>query len=154
MKIKKIIFVFLFLIASLITKAQVIVSEGFDGPNPTSPAAWPATNLPFGWTQAKGTGASINNYWDRMNNPGSNPTCSPFGTAMVRFRSFYVTIGGEQGYLISKPFDLGARPPGVSSNVRFKIYREGTAGNDNIMFHVPAELHRQTHAERGHCMAL
>ncbi len=133
MKIKKIIFAFLFLFTSSITKAQVILSENFDQPNPTVPVSWPASNLPFGWTQSRGAGSTSNdNYWDRMNNPGSNPTCSPFGTAMVRYRSFYVTPAGESGYLVSKPFDLGARPAGLSSNVRFRIYRENTPGTDNI----------------------
>ncbi|MEP7171595.1 MAG: choice-of-anchor J domain-containing protein, partial [Bacteroidota bacterium] len=132
---KKIIFIsLLFLIASN-ANAQVEVSEGFDQPTGNSVAPlWPANNLPFGWTMIKGN--DVNAYWDRMNNPGVLPPCSPHGgTAMVRARTAYTTTANDVSFLVSKPYDLSTRGA-ITSNVRFWIYRDGTNAVDNIQVYV------------------
>ncbi|HKR05663.1 MAG TPA: GEVED domain-containing protein, partial [Bacteroidia bacterium] len=111
-------------------KAQVVKTENFD--NNFTGTAWPNTELPFGWVSGKiAPSTDANNYWDRVN-VGVLPACAPRGGSpgMVRFRSAYIMTGGEQGYLVSRPYDLTARPG--ASTVSFWVYREATAGNDNI----------------------
>ncbi|MEP7169137.1 MAG: GEVED domain-containing protein, partial [Bacteroidota bacterium] len=121
----------LMLIATLTSKAQVQAVEGFDQPSGNALVPiWPASNLPNGWSMSVGLGA--NAYWDRMNNPGVLPACSPKGgTAMVRARTAYMVVGGDVTYLVSKPYDLSQRG-GVGSNCRFWIYRDGFNAVDNI----------------------
>ncbi|HKR05700.1 MAG TPA: GEVED domain-containing protein [Bacteroidia bacterium] len=127
-KIEKIFFVFLFFFIAAIGKAQVIKSEGFD--NNFAGTAWPNTQLPFGWTYGR-LDTDPNNYWDRVN-VGVLPTCAPHGgsAGMIRYRSAYIMTPGEQGYLVSRRYDLTARV--TASTVSFWIYREATPGNDNI----------------------
>ncbi|HKR03899.1 MAG TPA: GEVED domain-containing protein, partial [Bacteroidia bacterium] len=114
------------------TKAQVVKNEGFD--NNFTGTTWPNTELPFGWVSGKiAPSTDANNYWDRVNAPnGVLPPCTPRGgsAGMMRFRSAYIMTGGEQGYLVSRPYDLTARV--TASTVSFWVYREATAGNDNI----------------------
>jgi len=115
----------------LVAKAQIVKTESFD--NNFAGTTFPNSELPFGWTQGKIIPSTdFNNYWDRVNT-GILPTCGVHnGAGMMRFRSNYITNAGEQGYLISRPYDLSARPAGTSSNVRFWLFREATSGNDQL----------------------
>src|SRR6185436_9578740 len=122
-----------FIFAAQTVKAQVPKNEGFD--NNFAGTTFPNTDLPFGWSQGKITPSSdANNYWDRVNAAnGVLPACTPHlgSIGMIRYRSAYVMTANERAYLSSRPYDLSARGA-VTSTVSFWVYREGTAGNDNI----------------------
>ena len=130
---KKIFFLFSLFFISAITQGQVIKTEGFD--NNFAGTIWPNVDLPFGWSHGRiAPGPDVNNYWDRVNAAnGVLPACTPHlgSIGMIRYRSAYCVTAAVQNYISSRPYDLSARGA-ITSQVSFWVYREGTAGNDNI----------------------
>jgi hypothetical protein len=113
------------LFAAVTTKAQITVNEGFDNPGPFF-----ASDLPFGWSQAKIVGADPNNYWDRSGNPSTGaawvPACQPHGGIGALCYHSYLATAGDLCIAVSRPYDLANRPAATSSNFSFWMYRDET----------------------------
>ena len=75
---------------------------------------------PLGWVNQKVAGTGIPGVWDRQT-AGTNPTCSPIGTAMIRYNCFSLS-GGTAGILVTPRIDFD---DATDYAVVFKMYRDG-----------------------------
>ena len=115
---KKITFILAFLFISLMSNAQVLMSESFDSA--------------LDWTSAHVSGTSTLVGWSRVTT-GVSPTCSPFaGAGMAKFDSY--DVPASNGYSLTSPavtFD------GNPYRLTFKMYRDsGDTSSDKIRIYI------------------
>ena len=104
---RKITFLFSFLLLSFLSEAQVIASQTFD-----TALGWTTTNT----TSDAGTSIPA---WSRRT-AGTTPTCTPFaGAGMARFNSYNIPANGS-GRLTSPAIAFA----GSSYRVKLKMYRD------------------------------
>ncbi|MES2747596.1 MAG: T9SS type A sorting domain-containing protein [Bacteroidota bacterium] len=104
---RKITFLFSFLLLSFLSEAQVIASQNFD-----TALGWTSTST----TSDAGTTIAA---WARRTTGGA-PTCAPYaGAGMARFNSYAIPAGGT-GRLTSPAMTF----TGATYRVKFKMFRD------------------------------
>ncbi len=116
--------------APMISQAQLIVTESFDG----------TTFPPYGWNSQKIVPSTdLENYCQRVTtsvNPAASPNTAHSGAGMVQYRSSFMTVAGEKAYLASRPLDMRAIPGGGATG-SFWMWRDNSnAIADSVSLYV------------------